>query len=454
MVKKYAGRYSRFLRPISILIDLIVVNSFIFLFFFYTEILLGKLTYVIFSFLWIISSLLTRFYEVYRFTKVLRIFTIIFYQFVLFTVLVFAYLGAIDSNEVNSFTVLFYITYCFIPIAGFKLLLYYGLQRYRLGFGGNFRKTIIIGNNDAVLELKDFFNKQKELGYENRKTFQFKSHNDFDIEACFTFILNNNIDEVYCSANELKKDQIKLLVLFCENNFKILKFISERGGILSKKLQSDTYGFSTVQSLRPMPLSNDYNSFIKRFFDIVFSFLVIVFILSWATPIIAFLIKIESKGPIFFKQTRNGIKYKEFTCLKFRSMFENKTADTQQATKNDVRVTRIGRFLRKTSIDELPQFFNVLMGDMSVVGPRPHMIKENEKYAKSIKKFMVRHFVKPGITGMAQVKGYRGEIETETDIINRVKYDIYYLENWTILLDLNIILLTSVNFLTGQKKAY
>ena len=243
-------------------------------------------------------------------------------------------------------------------------------------------------------------------------------------------------------------------MLFCENNFKILKFISERGGILSKKLQSDTYGFSTVQSLRPMPLSNDYNSFIKRFFDIVFSFLVIVFILSWVTPIIAFLIKIESKGPIFFKQTRNGIKYKEFTCLKFRSMFENKTADTQQATKNDVRVTRIGRFLRKTSIDELPQFFNVLMGDMSVVGPRPHMIKENQKYAKSIKKFMVRHFVKPGITGMAQVKGYRGEIETETDIINRVKYDIYYLENWTILLDLNIILLTSVNFLTGQKKAY
>ena len=133
-------------------------------------------------------------------------------------------------------------------------------------------------------------------------------------------------------------------------------------------------------------------------------------------------------------------------------MVENKTADTQQATKNDVRVTRIGRFLRKTSIDELPQFFNVLMGDMSVVGPRPHMIKENEKYAKSIKKFMVRHFVKPGITGMAQVKGYRGEIETEKDIINRVKYDIYYLENWTILLDLNIIFLTSVNFLTGQKR--
>ena len=205
MVKKYAGRYSRFLRPISILIDLAVVNSFIFLFFFYNDILLGKVTYIIFSFLWIISSLLTRFYEVYRFTKVLRIFTIIFYQFVLFTVLVFAYLGATESSVANSLIILMYITYCFVPIAGFKLLLYYGLQRYRLGFGGNFRKTIIIGNNDAVTELKDFFSSQKELGYENRKTFHFESPNDFDIEACFTFILNNNIDEVYCSANELKK---------------------------------------------------------------------------------------------------------------------------------------------------------------------------------------------------------------------------------------------------------
>ena len=177
MVKKYAGRYSRFLRPISIVIDLIVVNSFIFLFIFYNDIFLGKLTYIIFSFLWIASSLLTRFYEVYRFTKVLRIFTIIFYQFALFTVLVFAYLGAIDSSEADSLTVFLYITYCFIPIAGFKLLLYYGLQRYRLGFGGNFRKTIIIGNNDAVSELKNFFTTQKELGYENRKTFQFKSPN-------------------------------------------------------------------------------------------------------------------------------------------------------------------------------------------------------------------------------------------------------------------------------------
>tara|TARA_B100001057_G_C22680463_1_gene883553 strand:- start:634 stop:1041 length:408 start_codon:yes stop_codon:yes gene_type:complete len=135
-------------------------------------------------------------------------------------------------------------------------------------------------------------------------------------------------------------------------------------------------------------------------------------------------------------------------------MIENSDADIQQATKNDLRVTRLGKILRKTSLDELPQFFNVLIGDMSVVGPRPHMTRENERYSKTVNKFMVRHFVKPGITGLAQVKGYRGEIETEEDIVNRVKYDIYYLENWSLLLDLNIVFLTSINFITGQKKAY
>ena len=292
------------------------------------------------------------------------------------------------------------------------------------------------------------------MGYENRKTFNFDKSTDLSLQECFDFVKTHNIDEVYCSANELDDSQIKLLIEFCENNFKILKFISQRGGLLSKKLKTDIYGLSTVQSLRLMPLSNDLNNFIKRFFDIIFSLFVLFFILSWLTPIIAILIKMESSGPVFFKQTRNGIKYKEFMCYKFRSMIKNSSADIQQATKNDIRVTRIGKILRKTSLDELPQFYNVLIGDMSVVGPRPHMIKENQRYSKSVSKFMVRHFVKPGITGLAQVKGYRGEIETDEDIINRVKYDIYYLENWSLLLDLNIVFLTSINFLTGQKKAY
>ena len=452
MVKKYAGRYSKYLRPISVFFDLLVLKSFIYLYL--GKELIQPLIITVFSFLWIISALITKFYEVYRFTKFIKIVSYVFYQLLLFSIFVFAFFGVAETLNPGLSKTLIFLLYTFLLVSLFKFTLFYGLQSYRLGFGGNYRKTIIIGNDESVEELKKFFITQKELGYENRKTFSFKSPSDLDLQECFDFILSRNIDEVYCSANELEENQLNLLIEFCENNFKILKFISKRGGLLSKKLKTDTYGLSTVQSLRQMPLSNDYNTLVKRFFDIVFSLFIIMFFLSWITPIIALLIKIESSGPVFFKQTRNGIKYKEFTCYKFRSMVENIDADIQQATKNDKRVTKIGKILRKTSLDELPQFYNVLIGNMSVVGPRPHMIKENERYSKSVNKFMVRHFVKPGITGLAQVKGFRGEIETNEDIINRVKFDIYYLENWSLILDLNIVFLTAINFLTGHKKAY
>ena len=452
MVKKYAGRYSKYLRPISIIFDLLVVSSFVYLFL--DQSLFRVTPILVFSALWIISAFITKLYEVYRFTKLIRIISYIFYQLLLFSILVFAFFGAVQSPTPGLSQTLVFLLYTFIIISLFKLTLFYALQSYRLGFGGNFRKTIIIGNDESVTELKEFFLNQKELGYENRMTFKFNHPSDLNLEECFDFILTRNIDEVYCSANELDESQISRLITFCENNFKILKFISKRGGLLSKKLKTDTYGLSTVQSLREMPLSNDFNTILKRTFDIAFSLFIIIFLLSWITPIIGLIIKIESRGPVFFKQTRNGIKFKEFTCYKFRSMIENNDADIQQATKNDKRVTKIGKILRKTSLDELPQFFNVLIGNMSVVGPRPHMIRENERYSKSVDKFMVRHFVKPGITGLAQVKGFRGEIETDEDIINRVKYDIYYLENWSLILDLNIVFLTTINFLTGQKKAY
>jgi len=452
MVKKYAGRYSKYLRPISIIFDLLVVSSFVYLFL--DQSLFRVTPILVFSALWIISAFITKFYEVYRFTKLIRIISYIFYQLLLFSILVFAFFGAVQSPTPGLSQTLVFLLYTFIIISLFKLTLFYALQSYRLGFGGNFRKTIIIGNDESVTELKEFFLNQKELGYENRMTFKFNHPSDLNLEECFDFILTRNIDEVYCSANELDESQISRLITFCENNFKILKFISKRGGLLSKKLKTDTYGLSTVQSLREMPLSNDFNTILKRTFDITFSLFIIIFLLSWITPIIGLIIKIESRGPVFFKQTRNGIKFREFTCYKFRSMIENNDADIQQATKNDKRVTKIGKILRKTSLDELPQFFNVLIGNMSVVGPRPHMIRENERYSKSVDKFMVRHFVKPGITGLAQVKGFRGEIETDEDIINRVKYDIYYLENWSLILDLNIVFLTTINFLTGQKKAY
>ena len=275
-----------------------------------------------------------------------------------------------------------------------------------------------------------------------------------DLNKHFKFILEENIDEIYCSLSSLSQSQIKEIVDFSENNLKTIKFVPSFENLYSKKLKYETYDFVPVLSLRNILLEEPFNKSVKRVFDILFSLFVVCCVLSWLIPLLAIIIKAESNGPIFFKQERNGYNFKRFYCYKFRSMKINSEADSMQATKNDKRLTKVGAFLRKTSIDEFPQFFNVLAGNMSVVGPRPHMIKENEKYLKTIDKFMVRHFIKPGITGLAQVNGYRGEIESNSDIVNRIKFDINYIENWSLLLDLKIIILTLFNSFKGEKKAY
>jgi len=209
-----------------------------------------------------------------------------------------------------------------------------------------------------------------------------------------------------------------------------------------------------VLSLRKEPLDDVGNRIKKRLYDLAISSLVTVFILSWLVPIVALLIWLDSRGPIFFIQQRSGKNGKTFNCIKFRSMRVNKDSNEKQATKNDKRVTKLGSFLRKSNLDEMPQFFNVLMSDMSIVGPRPHMLKHTDDYSKLLNRYMVRHFLKPGITGWAQIHGYRGEIKHMQDINNRVEYDIWYLENWSIWLDTRIILMTAFNMAKGEKNAY
>ena len=177
----------------------------------------------------------------------------------------------------------------------------------------------------------------------------------------------------------------------------------------------------------------------KRIFDLLFSLMLCIFLFSWLFPLIALLIKLDSKGPVFFVQERTGINNKTFKCLKFRSMKVNGEANDRQATANDNRITRLGRLMRRTNIDELPQFLNVLSGQMSVVGPRPHMLKHTEEYSALIDNYLIRHYVKPGITGWAQVKGLRGETKKLSAMENRVKADMEYIENWRFAWDLKII---------------
>ena len=208
-----------------------------------------------------------------------------------------------------------------------------------------------------------------------------------------------------------------------------------------------------VISLRREPLEDLGNRIRRRLFDIMFSSLVIIFILSWMVPIIGLLILLDSRGPIFFVQSRSGKNNRTFPCVKFRTMVVNDQSDRQQASKDDNRITRLGAFLRRTSLDEFPQFFNVLRGDMSIVGPRPHMLKHTDDYSKLLDRFMVRQFVKPGITGWAQVNGFRGETKNILQMEKRVEHDIWYMENWSLWLDVRIIFLTIYNVVRGEENA-
>tara|TARA_B100000678_G_scaffold43015_4_gene32605 strand:+ start:85192 stop:86499 length:1308 start_codon:yes stop_codon:yes gene_type:complete len=401
---------------------------------------------------WLILSIKSQFYEIYRFTKVIRIFSLAFLQAGLFILLVFAFFGFFEELSRPASRILVYSVKVLSVILIVKLSIFYLLKRYRKNLGGNYRRTVVIGKTIRTKRLIDFFQTNQEYGYQCKAIFDLKKNDT--LENCFEFIIEEKIDEIYCSVTSLTNKEISDLIDFADNNLKVLKFLPDNKEIYTRRMKMEYYGYLPILSLRDIPIEDPLNQFIKRSFDIVLSLLVIIGILSWLSPILAILIKLESKGPVFFRQKRNGLDYKEFYCYKYRSMRINPDANIHQVSRNDKRITNVGKFLRKTSIDELPQFINVLFGDMSIVGPRPHMVSHTHMYAERIDKFMVRHFVKPGITGLAQVSGYRGEVETENDIINRVKYDIFYLENWSLLLDIKIIFQTVFNTLKGEDKAY
>jgi len=339
-------------------------------------------------------------------------------------------------------------------ILGFKLFIYFFLRKYRILFGGNFRKVVLVGKNNSVKPLKHFFEENPDYGYKLIKEFDLDNQDADYLKGIFSFILDNKIDEIYCSMDDLSCDQVEDFIFFTDNNLKTLKFIPDQKQLLSVNSLFEYYDHIPVISQRTISIDKPFHKIIKRIFDILFSLVIIIGILLWLIPIMAIIIKLDSDGPLFFVQKRNGLNNKEFNCFKFRSMEINDLADIEQVSKDDKRITRLGKFIRKTSIDELPQFFNVLLGNMSVVGPRPHMVSHTNMYAERINKFMVRHFIKPGITGLAQTKGFRGEVENDKDIINRVKYDIFYIEKWSLLLDFKIIFDTIKNILKGDKKAY
>lgn len=445
------GRYSGFLRPISYGIDLLIIHAFAF---YYFGSNLPYINYLVFLTLaWLVLSIKSNFYEIYRFTHVAKILSLLGKQGIVFILIVYAFFGIHNNLNENALVILKYVSVVILCISAAKFTIYFLLKKYRRILRGNLRNVVIIGLNQKTDQLRKFFDDNPEYGYRLKHTFDLKEEG-VSLEDCFAYVTDNYIDEIYSSVGELDNEDLAKLIDYADNNLKILKFLPDNKEIYSKRLDFAYYGVLPIVSLRKIPIDEPFNQFIKRSFDIILSLLVIVGLLSWLTPLLAIIIKLESKGPVFFKQKRNGLDYKEFFCYKFRSMRPNPMAHLHQVKRGDERITRVGRVIRKTSIDELPQFINVLKGEMSVVGPRPHMVSHTEMYAERIDKFMVRHFIKPGITGLAQVSGYRGEVETENDIINRVKYDIFYLENWSLFLDIKIVFQTIYNALRGEEKAY
>jgi putative colanic acid biosynthesis UDP-glucose lipid carrier transferase len=329
------------------------------------------------------------------------------------------------------------------------------LRQYRVK-GNNYRNAVIVGKGGTSPKLADVFKIRKDFGINFLGYFDNQAdcnQTRGGIDDFFSEAPGLDLDLIYIHEH-LEPKLVKKIIGYADENYIKVKMIPGGSLQLEKNLSFSRYGDFFVINVNEIPLDHAINSIMKRAFDVIFASFVIVFILSWLIPLVGILIKLESRGPIFFIQKRNGVNNREFNCLKFRSMTPNDYADTHQAIKNDPRVTRIGSFLRTSSLDEMPQFINVLLGDMSIVGPRPHTIPMNKTFKSQIERYNSRHKIRPGITGLAQVRGYRGEIENPHQIRSRVKLDSFYINNWSFLLDMGIMIKTIHELLFNRENAY
>ncbi len=385
--------------------------------------------------------------------------------FFLYTATVYLFLFMLNLDEVSRLWIIYYLITAFVSLGLSRVFSLIFFKWYRK-HGKNYRKIVIVGTDSVSVQLFHYLRNDLTLGYKVLGLFDFdkagmdlqnisSSHYLGDRSRLLEYLEQNEVDEVYWKLGGDIDPHLKKVVEYCENHlirFRMVPFLGL--DVLGRKPHIDMYHLIPVVTLRKEPLQIASNRMLKRGFDILFSLMVLLLLAPTVYLLIGILIKIFTPGPVFFKQLRSGENNREFWCYKFRTMRVNPLSDELQATKHDQRITPIGSFLRRTSLDELPQFWNVLMGEMSVVGPRPHMLKHTEEYSQTVSKFLVRHFAKPGITGWAQVNGFRGETKELEDMEKRVQADIWYVENWSLLLDFRIVLLTVLNMFRGEKNAY
>lgn len=333
--------------------------------------------------------------------------------------------------------------------------------RYVRSLGHNIHHVIFVGSKESLAELYEEmsnpFYGYKVIGYfadAPVTAFPDAMHYLGSVAQAIPFMQRYRVQQLYCGLPSSQADLIRPLINYCEHNCVRFFSVPDIRVYLRRTMQMESLGAVPVLYIREDPLMLVENQIIKRTFDIVVAGLFMIPFWVVIYPVVGLITKLTSPGPIFFKQRRNGLNGEEFECYKFRSMRVNAEADRVQATSDDPRKTRFGNFLRRSSIDELPQFINVLRGEMSIVGPRPHMIRHTEEYSALIDKYMVRHWVKPGITGWAQVTGARGETRELRQMEERIRKDVWYIENWSFWLDIKIILMTVINAFRGDKQAY
>jgi putative colanic acid biosynthesis UDP-glucose lipid carrier transferase len=363
------------------------------------------------------------------------------------------------SDVLATFLVVYYgVTVVFFSL--WRILVRMSLKLYRRK-GYNFKRIVIIGAGKNGMELYQVIKDDLSYGFnvlgffDDNLALKHILPNYLGMtNEVESYALANDVDEIYCTLPGTSDEKIVRMLNFAEKNMIRFYIVPDFYRNLKKSLVMEMMEFIPLMTIRREPLQAAYNRALKRVFDIFFSLAILLTIFPILYIVVGILIKLSSPGPILFTQKRTGLYGQDFMCYKFRTMKVNEDTDLLQAVKNDPRKTKIGDFLRRTNLDEFPQFINVLLGNMSVVGPRPHMLKHTDQYSALIDKYMVRHLVKPGVTGWAQVSGYRGETKTLEQMEGRVKRDVWYIENWSFFLDLKIIIVTVLNMFKGEKNAY
>ena len=458
---KQRGRYGRYLNTILILTDFILINLVFVATCFITPDIIEEHARVT-MFLFNVSFVPIAIWGLSVHTKrALHLDQIILQS-----------LRVVGIHTLSYLSLLYFLKIAHIPTKSFLIL--YGLMFIALPLwwtisrrilkhfrskGRNYIKAIIVGSNETAKRLYDEILSDAGYGYRVLGFFDDTCPDNLkdkylgSIEDLEEYIKREKIDEIYYTLSGENNKAIRSVIKIADNNVIQFYYVPQLSKYLSRGFEMYNMGPVPVLTLRRNPLSKHINRFIKRAFDITFSSIVLLFSPIIFIPV-AIAIKISSPGPVFFKQLRTGYRGRDFHCWKFRTMRVNADSDKLQAQKNDPRKTKVGDFLRKTSIDELPQFINVFLGSMSVVGPRPHMLKHTHDYSQLIDKYMVRHLIKPGITGWAQANGWRGQTEELWQMEKRVEYDVWYIEHWSFLLDLKIIIRTVLNAIHGEKNAF